>query len=73
MMGMAPLGALLAGGMSDGLGAPLTVAVGGLCSIAGAIWFGTQLPMIRSEARRLIIAQTYAGGDPPQEMTTVRE
>jgi hypothetical protein len=29
--------------------------------------------MIRGEARRLIIAQAYAGGDPAQEMTTVRE
>jgi MFS family permease len=73
MMGMAPLGALLAGAASERLGAPLTVAVGGLFSIAGAIWFGMHLPNMRSEARRLIIAQSYAGGDPPQEMTTVRE
>ena len=73
MMGMAPLGALLAGAASERLGAPLTVAVGGLCSIAGAIWFGMRLPNMRGEARRLIIAQSYAGGDPPQEMTTVRE
>ena len=73
MMGMAPLGALLAGAASERLGAPLTVAVGGLFSIAGAIWFGMHLPNMRGEARRLIIAQSYAGGDPPQEMTTVRE
>ena len=31
------------------------------------------LKRLRIEARRLIIAQTYAGGDPPQEITTVRE
>ncbi|MBV9147548.1 MAG: MFS transporter, partial [Acidobacteria bacterium] len=73
MMGMAPLGALLAGALSDRIGAPMTVGVGGLCSILGAIWFGSRLPMIRGEARRLIIAQSYVGGDPPQEMTTVRE
>ena len=73
MMGMAPLGALLAGALSDRIGAPLTVGIGGVFSILGAIWFGTKLPMIRGEARRLIIAQTYVGGDPPQEMTTVRE
>jgi MFS family permease len=73
MMGMAPLGALLAGGLSESFGAPLTVAVGGVCSILGAIWFGRRLPMIRAEARRLIIAQSYVGGDPPQEMTTVSQ
>jgi MFS family permease len=73
MMGMAPLGALLAGALSDRIGAPMTVGIGGVCSILGAIWFGSKLPMIRGEARRLIIAQSYVGGDPPQEMTTVRE
>jgi MFS family permease len=73
MMGMAPLGALLAGALSDRIGAPLTVGIGGLGSILGSIWFGSQLPAIRGEARRLIIAQAYVGGDPPQEMTIVRE
>lgn len=73
MMGMAPLGALLAGALSDRIGASLTVAIGGLGSILGSIWFGSQLSTIRGEARRLIIAQAYVGGDPPQEMTIVRE
>jgi len=73
MMGMAPLGALLAGALSNRIGAQLTVAIGGFCSMLGSVWFRTRLPEIRVEARRLIIAQTYAGGDPPQEMTTVRE
>jgi MFS family permease len=73
MMGMAPLGALLAGAVSDRLGSPFTVAIGGVFSIAGSAWFGSRLPSIRGEARKLIIAQAYAGGDPPQEMTTVRE
>ena len=73
MMGMAPLGALLAGALSDRIGSPLTVGIGGFCSILGSVWFGTQLSMIRGETRRLIIAQSYVGGDPPQEMTTVRE
>ena len=73
MMGMAPLGALLAGALSEHMGAPLTVAAGGVCSILGSIWFSTELKEFRIEARRLIIAQTYAGGDPAQEITTVRE
>jgi hypothetical protein len=64
-MGMAPLGALLGGALSDRLGAPLTVAIGGLASVAGAIWFGMHLPKIRVEARKLILAQQMAGGQPP--------
>ena len=69
-MGMAPLGALLGGALSDRLGAPLTVSVGGMASLAGAWWFGVQLPKIRVEARRLIVAQAMAGGEPAEEMST---
>jgi MFS family permease len=67
-MGMAPIGALLGGALAERLGAPTTVGIGGLASIAGACWFGVQLPKIRVEARRLIVAQAVAGGEPP-EMT----
>ena len=69
-MGMAPVGALLGGALSDRLGAPLTVALGGLASLAGAWWFGMQLPKIRAEARQLIVAQAMAGGEPAEEMNT---
>jgi len=69
-MGMAPLGALLGGALSDRLGAPLTVAIGGMASVAGAWWFSLQLPKIRAEARQLIVAQAMAGGEPAEEMTT---
>jgi MFS family permease len=68
-MGMAPIGALLGGALSDRLGARLTVAIGGLASLAGAWWFAVQLPKIRVEARQLIIAQAMAGGEPAEEMT----
>jgi MFS family permease len=68
-MGMAPLGALLGGALSDRLGAPLTVAIGGLASVLGAWWFSLQLPKIRAEARQLIIAQGMTGGAPAEEMT----
>jgi MFS family permease len=68
-MGLAPLGALLGGALADRLGAPLTVAIGGLASVAGAWWFGVQLPRIRVEARQLIVAQATAGGEPAGEMT----
>jgi MFS family permease len=69
-MGMAPVGALLGGALSDRLGAPLTVALGGLAALAGAWWFGMQLPKIRAEARQLIVAQAMAGGEPAEEMNT---
>jgi MFS family permease len=68
-MGMAPIGALLGGALSDRLGAPLTVAIGGLASVVGALWFERQLPKIRVEARELIIAQAMTGGEPAEEMT----
>jgi MFS family permease len=68
-MGMAPIGALLGGAISDRLGAPDTVAIGGLAAVAGAWWFGLQLPKIRVEARRLIVAQAMAGGEPAEAMT----
>jgi hypothetical protein len=64
------VGALLGGALSDRLGAPVTVAIGGLASVLGAWWFATQLPKIRVEARKLIIAQAMAGGEPAEEMTT---
>jgi MFS family permease len=67
-MGMAPIGALLGGALADRLGAQLTVAIGGLASVAGACWFGLQLPKIRVEARRLIVAQAVGGGE-PSDMT----
>jgi MFS family permease len=68
-MGMAPLGALLAGASADRIGAPWTVAVGGALAILGAGAFGRYLPKIRVEARELIIAQGLAGVEPAQEMT----
>ena len=67
-MGMAPIGALLGGVLADHLGAPRTVAIGGLACLLGAGWFALHLPKIRVEARRLIVAQAAAGGE-PSEMT----
>jgi MFS family permease len=67
-MGMAPIGALLGGALADRLGPQVTVAIGGAASLVGAVWFWAQLPKIRVEARRLIVAQAIAGGE-PSEMT----
>jgi MFS family permease len=67
-MGMAPIGALLGGALAERLGAPRTVAIGGIACLLGAGWFVRHLPKIRVEARRLIVAQAAAGGE-PAEMT----
>jgi MFS family permease len=69
-MGMAPFGALLAGAAADHLGAPVTVAIGAVAAIGGAVWFGLHLPKIRIEARQLIVAQAAAGGIPEEEIAT---
>lgn len=68
-MGMAPLGALLAGVLAERWGAPPTIALGGVACILGAIVFALRLPALRNEARRIIVSLQMAGGDPPEEAT----
>jgi MFS family permease len=68
-MGMAPFGALLAGSLASRLGAPLTVALGGLLSCLGGLAFGHFWPGLRSEARRLVFAQGLHAGEPPDQLT----
>jgi MFS family permease len=68
-MGMAPIGALLAGTLAGRLGAPNTVAIGGAICIAGAVVFGLRIPALRPEARQIIVALQMAGGDPADEVT----
>ncbi|MGH7502413.1 MAG: MFS transporter [Longimicrobiales bacterium] len=64
--GMAPLGALGAGALAGAIGAPVTIALGGLGCLAGAAAFGWQLPALRAEIRpiytRLGIIPEVAGG-----------
>ena len=71
-MGMAPFGALFGGALAQRAGAPITVAVGGVACMMGALWFARELPELRIEARRLIIAQGLAGGEPEQEILTTQ-
>jgi len=63
-MGMAPLGALLAGTLAESFGAPATIAIGGGVCILGSLVFLSRLSGIRGEARRLILAQEEAGRTP---------
>jgi MFS family permease len=69
-MGMAPFGAFFAGAIADRIGAPGTVAIGGVACIAGAAAFGVNLPNIRGKAREMILAQGMTGGAPAEEMTS---
>ena len=59
-MGMAPFGALLAGALSRIMGAPATVAIGGLACLAGGTLFWIKLPAMRGAGRLLILAQEEA-------------
>jgi MFS family permease len=71
-MGMAPLGALGAGIAAAPLGAPVTIAIGGVVCIAGGVMFGARLPSLRGPARELIVAQQLAAGAPPDEATRLQ-
>ncbi|MGA7459962.1 MAG: MFS transporter [Candidatus Korobacteraceae bacterium] len=68
-MGMAPFGALSAGSVAHHLGAPWTVALGGLACTMTAVLFWSHLPSIRAEARELILAQGMMAGTPAQGVT----
>jgi MFS family permease len=59
-IGMAPFGGLLAGIVADRVGAPATVAGGGVICLVAAGIFRTQLGGIRVHARRLIANQQAA-------------
>jgi MFS family permease len=56
-LGMSPLGSLLAGALADHIGAPVTVAIGGLASCLGGLAFARKWPSMRGPARDLVAAQ----------------
>ncbi len=68
-MGMAPLGAILAGTLAENIGAPFTVAIGGVACIIAADVFALHLSEFRTEAREIIIALNTASGSPPERAT----
>jgi MFS family permease len=68
-VGLGPIGALLAGALAHRIGAPITVAAGGALTILGAIAFAVRLPLLRGEARQLIIAQQSGAGETPEQAT----
>jgi len=68
-MGMAPFGSLLAGALAGNVGAPATVAAGGLLSLAASLVFRAWLPGLRSEAREMILANETVAENPTDAMT----
>jgi MFS family permease len=65
-MGMAPFGSLLAGWIASRLGAPHTIMISGLMSMAGALAFFTRLGEMRAKVRpvyqRMGISPEMASG-----------
>src|SRR5215472_11495103 len=66
-LGMAPLGSLLAGYVADYIGAPMTVAIGGLVSFASGLVFLGRWPAMRGSARELVAAQGMMAPTPPAD------
>jgi hypothetical protein len=54
-MGMVPFGSLFAGSVAHRIGAPATVAIGGVACIVGSIAFARKLPSIRKMVRPIYI------------------
>ncbi|MBP1737726.1 MAG: arabinose efflux permease family protein [Deltaproteobacteria bacterium] len=54
-MGMVPFGSLFAGSVAHTIGAPATVAIGGIACIVGSIAFARKLPSIRKMVRPIYI------------------
>ncbi len=67
-MGVAPIGALISGALADRIGAPWTVAIGGVGAIIGGVIFGREWPKLRPDARQLLVAQGVPVSEPPPEV-----
>lgn len=68
-MGMAPIGALLAGSLAERYGAPRTVILGGTVCIAGAGIFALRLSRLREQGRKIIIALQMTAASPVEEIS----
>jgi MFS family permease len=66
-LGMSPFGSLLAGALADRIGAPVTMAIGGLASCLGGLAFARKWPAMRGPARDLVAAQGVMAPAPQAE------
>jgi MFS family permease len=63
LMGMVPFGSLLAGAVASRIGAPSTVAAGGLLCLAASLVFWLQLPNLDCDQAPVLIAQEALAKD----------
>lgn len=61
-MGFYPVGSLIAGAVADRVGAPATIAGGGLLFLGGALVFARRLPVLRAKARPVFAARGLLEG-----------
>jgi len=53
--GVAPFGSLLAGALSERIGAPSTIVICGIVCMFGALWFALRLPALRTLVRPIYV------------------
>ena len=68
-LGMTPLGSLLAGAIAARIGAPVTVAMGGVASLVSGAVFARKWPSLRAPARELVAAQGMTRPIPPPDVS----
>jgi MFS family permease len=71
-LGVVPFGALLAGALAAGIGAPATIALGGAVCVVVSLFFGLRLPYLRAAAQELVAAQQAAPPSPPDQAIPAR-
>jgi MFS family permease len=69
-LGMSPFGSLVAGTLADHIGAQITVALGGLASLAGGVVFARKWPSMRAPAREMVALQGMSQPQPPPEVNS---
>lgn len=63
-MGMAPIGALLAGTVAGIIGPTYTIAIGGMACVLGSVYFLANLAELSAEGREMILALQMSAGEP---------
>jgi predicted MFS family arabinose efflux permease len=54
-LGTAPIGSLMAGALAERVGAPATIAAGGVACLMAAAWFARRLPQLRVLVRPIYV------------------
>ena len=62
IVGMAPFGSLLSGGLASHIGAPGAVMVSGIACIMGSVLFARKLPALRQMARPIYVEKGIIKG-----------